>query len=117
MSSDVYVDFSTLDGQEVTVRIGHLGLLISYGYNLVEQLRYLQRYTYGLVLPATPFEAENLLKKYLSVMKEDLHKDDAWWLTSYGYHKPEKIEDVPKLKELEDMFKSHIGQFWRIRVD
>lgn len=122
MSSDVYLDFNLGSSgyhttRQDTTRIGHLGLMAYFQYDLVSALKMLIDATNGVVTDWLPIAAQNVCAKYWADIKEDLSHDAEWFSAKYGYHKPFDNEDYPRPEDLFNLFQSRVGQTWCLRVD
>ena len=125
MSSDVYIDLSknptyaTDPGGDPNceiIRIGHLGEMAYYGYNMFDALHYFQ--------DAEPTIQRHLLvmldrlaKRFQDYRKKESQNSDDYFCVRWGYHKPDPWEDVPEPGEFEEEFASFIGWHWAVRVD
>jgi len=133
MSSDVYIDLFNPSDDKVnlsqvakglrlpydtdceTFRLGHLGEMSYFGYDLLDGLRFLHEMQ-PRISPSMLFHACRLVQHFRQQRKEDQDKGDEYCQVRYGYHMPDPWDDVPDYDDFIELA-AFEGCYWEIRVD
>lgn len=119
MSSDVYIDFvNPSTGEEEAYRVGHLGTMSYFGYDILSSLRRI-RATHPVTDRSWAEEWWVRVSYYEHCVEQDKKLSEEAFGKKYGYVGPGQIDwyDAPYVEEGFHLLEDYPGWRWGIRVD